>query len=555
MTDVATAILSPSRKRRHTAVSFEHPVAFWISVLTVAIGVVLQLPMFFMARHDHYHLVGMMIPPEMYLGMAMIILGSVLAVYALFPRHRDIGRVSQIKVRALDAAPIRRSHVLLLLVLAAAVTIDVMKPVSLAFVAPGAAIEYGLKGPLNPHANALPVALYPLAGITGTTIGSFIWGWLGDRIGRRAAILIAGMIFIGTSTCGAMPAYWLNLVTCFMMGIGVGGMLPIAFALMSETIPARHRGWVMVLVGGDIAGAYIITSWISSTLGAPDRFGWRILWLIGLPTGLVLILLNRWIPESPRFLLQQGRDEEAAIIMARYGAEIVPAESELEIESTVKNNYRQLFSGPFLGFGAAVLLLALSIGLTQYGFQQWMPSNLQKLGFSAVTASKMLRDAALMGLPLTVPVALLYGFWSSKKTIILLASLTGASLAVFTVAGDRIADNQTFLQVVLVIPIWGISILNSVLSAYAVEIYPTRIRSRGSGMSAGATKFGGVLILLLAAAAVAAPSVAFTALFALIPMVLAVAAIMIFGPETKRKSLEVITAEELHKPALALDSV
>ena len=56
---------------------------------------------------------------------------------------------------------------------------------------------------------------------------------------------------------------------CFIMGLGVGGMLPIAYALMAETIPARHRGWVMVLIGGDIAGAYIITSWLASSL-VPD---------------------------------------------------------------------------------------------------------------------------------------------------------------------------------------------------------------------------------------------------------------------------------------------
>src|SRR5205085_11799865 len=194
-----------------------------------------------------------------------------------------------------------------LCVMAAAVTIDVMKPTTLAFIAPGAAREYALRSPLNPHARALSIALYPLSGIGGTVIGSFLWGWLGDRIGRRASILLAGVIFIATSICGSMPSYRLNLGMCFVMGLGAGGMLPIMFALIAETIPARHRGWLMVLIGGDIAGAYIITSWLASTIAAPDRFGWRMLWLLGLPTGMILIGLNRWIPESPRFLLTNGR--------------------------------------------------------------------------------------------------------------------------------------------------------------------------------------------------------------------------------------------------------
>ena len=139
-------------------------------------------------------------------------------------------------MRALDDAPMRPAHVGLLIVMAIAVTIDVMKPTTLAFVVPGMAQEYGLRSPLNPG-GTVPVALLPLSGITGTVIGSFFWGWLGDRIGRRASIMLAGIIFISTSICGAMPGYIWNFVMCFIMGLGVGGMLPIAYALMAEDYP------------------------------------------------------------------------------------------------------------------------------------------------------------------------------------------------------------------------------------------------------------------------------------------------------------------------------
>src|SRR5213082_4255947 len=76
------------------------------------------------------------------------------------------------------------------------------------------------------------------------------------------------------------PRPMMKQVTRFIMGLGVGGMLPIAFALMSEAIPKRHRGWTMVLVGSDIAGAYIIVSWLATTWASPTHFGWRLLWLI-----------------------------------------------------------------------------------------------------------------------------------------------------------------------------------------------------------------------------------------------------------------------------------
>jgi len=330
------------------------------------------------------------------------------------------------------------------------------------------------------------------------------------------------------------------------MGLGVGGMLPIIFSLVSETIPARHRGWVIVLIGGDVAGAYIIMSWLASTIGAPDRYGWRILWLAGIPISVILVLLNRWIPESPRFLLQHGREGEARAIMKRYGAEIVEAEqSELQVAAPVHGHYGQLFRRPFTGLTAVLVMLALGIGIVQYGFQQWIPSNLQKLGYNEVNASKILRDSALIGFPLNLPVALLYGFWSSRKTIIIMASLTAVALLGFVFAGGRALDNSALLHVLLVVPIWGISSLTAVTAAYASEIYPTRIRARGTGLAAAGTKLGGVLILAAVAAALATPSISITALFGALPLLVAIALMGFFGVETRKKGLEQITAEEL----------
>lgn len=535
---------------RKTGISFEHPLGFWLGVILTTVGVVLQLPMYFMAGEHHYHLMGMPMTLEMKIGMGMIIVGIALTFWALFPKKTVASPgLSRIRVGALDDTNLRPSHVALLLVMAAAITIDVMKPTAFAFLAPGAAAEYGLRSPLNPHVDALPIGLYPLSGITGTVIGSFIWGWLADRIGRRAAILLATIVFIGTSCCGTMPEYWMNLATCFVMGLAAGGMLPITFALMSETIPKKHRGWAMVLIGSDIAGAYIILSWLASTVASPDQFGWRMLWLVGLPTGLILLVLNRWIPESPRFLLQHNREEEARAVMKRYGAAIIenePEESSLSVEKRLSGSFRQVFKGPFLGLSAAIVLLALSVGMTQYGFQQWMPSNLQKLGFSSVHSSEILRNAALIGFPFSIPIALLYGFWSTKKTVLLVVTLMGSSLVTFAVLGDDAARNTTLLYLLLVIPVSGISILNAVLAAYTAEVYPTVIRARGSGLSAGATKFGGVFTLILVVAAVAAPSVQITAALGAVPMLLAVIVLIIFGPETRHKQLERITEEELH---------
>ncbi|MGI8808849.1 MAG: MFS transporter [Acidimicrobiales bacterium] len=532
------------RQARRGGITFHHPGAFWGGSAAVTVGVLLHLPMYNSARDMGYRLVGMPVDGPMKAGMALVLVGLAATFYGLIPSLSAVPKAaSTVRVRALDDAKLSPAHIGLLVVMAIAVTIDVMKPVTLSFVAPGFGREYGLKSALN-QGGSVPVALLPLAGITGTVLGSLIWGWLGDRIGRRASILLAGVLFIATSICGSMPDYRWNLFMCFMMGLGVGGMLPITFALLAEAIPARHRGWLMVLVGGDVAGAYIITSWLSAEL--TPTYGWRILWLLGLPTGVLLLLLNRWIPESPRFLLQNGREAEARAVMDRYGATVVEeAHSDLEVEEHVRSGWAQLFAGPFRGLSLVAGLFGLGVGLVTFGFQLWIPSNLQRLGFDEVTSATILRDSALLGLPATFVIAWLYGFWSSKKTMIVLALITAVSLAGFVVLGDRVADNRTRLDLLLILPITGISSILAVLVAYASETFPTRIRSRATGLAAGASKLGGVVIIALVVAGAAAPSISTTALLGAIPLVLGAVAMGVYGVETRRRQLEEITAEEL----------
>jgi putative MFS transporter len=189
-------------------------------------------------------------------------------------------------------------------------------------------------------------------------------------------------------------------------------------------------------------------------------------------------------------------------------------------------------------------LLGIGVGLVLFGFNLWIPSNLRKLGFAEVTADRILRDSALIGFPFTFVVAWMYGFWSSKKTIILLTSLTAAALFGFAIAGDAIVTNRALLYTLLVIPIWGINSVTAVLSVYSSEIYPTRVRSRGTGLAAGASKAGGVMIIALVTYGFAAPSLAGTTLVGAIPMALAALAVLLFGVETRNRRLEQITAEE-----------
>ncbi len=518
---------------------------FWAGVAAVAAGVLLHLPMFISARSMGYRLVGMKMDPSMIIGMVLIGAGILATAYGLLGAGSSATRsTSTLSVRPLDDARLGRAHVLLLIVLSVAITIDVMKPLSLGFVLPGMAKEYGLKSPVNPH-GTVPIALLPLFATVGTVVGSFLWGSLGDRIGRRASILLAATIFMGTAICGAMPDYRWNFAMCFVMGLGAGGLLPIAFSLVSEMMPARHRGWLMVLLGGDIAVAYLLTSWLAEWL--IPHYSWRILWLIGLPTGLLLVLLSRWIPESPRFLIARGRDAEAQTIMQRYGARTisVPAVRPGAPRPLARPRWSMLLRRSLLGNTLVVAAIGAAVGFVSFGFQLWIPSELQAAGFTGVNSAYIVRNAALFGLPATLVVAALYGTWSSRKTMLLLAGVTVASLAALAIEGRAIVDHRSLLYLLLSIPITAASSMAAVLAAYAAEVYPTGIRSRASGLAAGASKAGGVVVSLIVVAAVALPSIASTALIGAIAMALAALAFAAVGTETRGRALEEISGVEL----------
>ena len=517
-------------------------------------GVVLHLPMFVDARDMDYRLVGMPVDPAMLVGMGLIVGGLAVTAYGLVPARSDRRRADAaagLRVKTLDEAPLQRAHVLLLLVMAAAVTIDVMKPTTLAFVVPGMAEEYDLKSALRPEGD-VPVALFPFCALVGMVVGAFAWGWLGDRIGRRASILLAGEMFIATSICGSMPMFELNLVMCFLMGMAVGGMLPIAFALLAETIPARHRSWLMVLIGGNVAGAYVVTSWLASWL--EPVFGWRIMWLLGLPTGVLLIGLNRWIPESPRFLLAMGRPTEARAIMERFGARLVAADPDEPEDREPESRYSQLFRRPFGGLTLAVALFGIGWGLVNNGFLLWLPTNLRVGGLDAAAADRLLADAALIGLPATFVVAWLYGFWSSRWTMIVLAALTAATLATFAALGDEVGRDPVALQALIVLLLVGTSSMLAMLTLYGSEIYPTRIRARGTGFAGMCARAGGLLGVGVVVVGIAPPSIRGAALLGAVPVALAAVAVGRFGIETRRRALEEITAMELQRLGGAMTS-
>jgi putative MFS transporter len=517
--------------------TYRDPRAFWVGLVAVSAGVALHLPMYWSAWRMGSPMSGQSMSPLMHLGMALIVAGLACAIYGAVPRRsrKPSSSSAVLEVRALDTVPLSRAHLMLAAVMSMAVTIDVMKPTTLAFVIPGMTREYNLKSPLNP-AGAVPAAWLPLFALTGMAVGALLWGLFGDVVGRRSSILLAGIVFIATSVCGAMPTFGWNLIMCFSMGLAVGGMLPVAFTLLAECFPTRHRGWLMVLIGGDVAGAYVITSFLASVL--EPQFGWRILWLIGLPTGLVLLLLNRWIPESPRFLIAHGCTQEAEAVLHRFGGTVVFTELEAPGVGAALP-YRHLFSRRLLGRTTALILLGLSWGLINNGFLLWLPTNLRAAGMDAGRVDRLLAESALLGFPAVFLVAVLYGFWSSKATIIGATAVDAVALVAFASAGWSIKEHPVLVQLLLATLLLSTSALLAMLTPYSAEVYPTAIRARGVGVVGFSTRLGG----LAAVAAVlmgATPELDVAALVGVTPLALGGVLILRHGVETRNRSLEEI---------------
>ncbi len=501
--------------------------AFALGCVAVTAGVLMHLPMFLMGRMMHFRLAGMAMGWDMVLGMGLIIAGVGIAAWGLLPR--DVARQREaadtIEISAPEDAPLGAAHWRLMAVLVVALIIDVMKPASLGFTVPGMVSEYGV-----PKAT---VSLVPFFALIGTVTGSVVWGVIADIYGRKASILLSAVMFVGTSICGAMPSLAWNIGMCFMMGAAAGGMLPVTYALLAEMMPNKHRGWSLVLVGGlGAAGGYFAASGLSALL--QPIFGWRILWLLNLPTGLILVLLGGFIPESAKFLLARGRDAEARKVMARFGAS---ARTIAPLPPLPAGTVSHALTGAKL-FGklAALSIAAIAWGLVNFGLLLWLPADLVAKGYSMAVSSKLLAESALIAFPTVFLCALLYSRWSTKWSLITVIGITFLGL-LGVLQLELGGGGSPVLPVALLIV--GSNGIIAILLPYAAESFPLRVRGRATGWVAACTKAGGVGAQALSITALV-PAMGIAAGLIMVPTVLALILCVWFGRETRGRDLRLL---------------
>jgi putative MFS transporter len=317
---------------------------------------------------------------------------------------------------------------------------------------------------------------------------------------------------------------------CFLMGAAAGGMLPVTYALLAEMMPSRHRGWSLVLVGGlGAVGGYAAASLIAVWL--EPIFSWRILWLANLPSGLLLVALGTFIPESAKFLMARGRVAEAQRVMARFGSTVrrlAPAEAA-PARSAAKAPVGRALTAKLI----ALSLTAICWGLVNFGLLLWLPVELIARGYSMEVSSGLLAASALIALPTVFLVAWIYSAWSTKYSVLASIAVTLLGLAgVLWLALTRGAS--PVLPVALLIV--GSNGIIAMILPYCAESFPLRVRGRATGWVAACSKLGGVLAQALAILAII-PTLAVSALMIAAPTALSLLLVARYGRETRGSDL------------------
>ncbi|MGW7582465.1 MFS transporter [Kitasatospora sp. NPDC054768] len=428
------------------------------------------MPMAHMAADDGRKLHGMALSemPEMFTALAGLLI--VVAGAALRGRPKSVEA---------DSGTGRRGRLLILLIGTAALTIDISKTSTLGFVIPGMRAEYGL----DPRA----ASLLAVCGLTGTATGALLFGVLTDRIGRRSSYLIATLGFTATSMCGSMPTFEGNLVMCALMGVAVGGLAPLLITLLTETVGGKVRGSVVVALSVvATAVGYLVAA--GSALWLEPVFGWRILWLIGAPTGAALALLTPFVPNRTS----------------------APAPVAAGAPSAVRHLPR---SSRALTHGLQRAFATL-IGLLTFGLTTWVPSLARIGGVPVHTANLMLTIAAIVMIPCALLLMLGYRRFGPTSMAAGLATVTAVLLLALTASG-AVAEVGWIAAGALVAALFSVNSMAAIFLPIAADLADPERRGRTTGWVSLFNRLGGLMGPLLLASLVSSPSAVLVAVSAL----------------------------------------
>jgi len=343
----------------------------------------------------------------------------------------------------------------------------------------------------------------------GMAVGALVFGIMADRVGRKNVFIITLLLFSLASGASAFTtSLTLFLILRFIVGMGLGGELPVASTLVSESVPAEKRGRVVVLLESFWAFGWLLSALISYFI--IPKYGWEIALLISVIPAFYALYLRLNLPDSPQYLKMDKKQK------------MTPLESIKSVWS--KENAKQT---------TMLWILWFCVVFSYYGMFLWLPSVMVMKGFSLIKSFEYVLIMTLAQLPGYALAA--YLIEKIGRKFVLVAFLIGTAISAFLFGT---AETTVFLMVAGILlsffnlGAWG------ALYAYTPEQYTTKVRGTGVGMAASFGRIGGVLGPLLVPYLIA-QDLSISAIFTLfcITVFIGAASVLLLGKETKNMEL------------------
>ena len=439
----------------------------------------------------------------------------------------------------LERLPVCGYHRLLFAIIALAFFFDNLDLAMMTYLLGSIRTEFGL--------SAAQAGMLGSASFVGMAVGALSSGMLADRFGRKPVFQVSMIIWgVGSYLCSTasnpmeLGAYRL------LLGIGMGMELPLAQTLMSEFIPARQRGKYLALMDGNWPIAFICAGLMSYYV--LSAYTWRTMFLLGAVPALFLIVVRRFVPESPRWLESRGRHAEAGAIVERIEQsvmrrmklealpEVTPSVAAAEPDAS---GLRVLWSRAYRSRTLTVWGLWFFALLGFYGLNTWIGALLQQSGLGVTKSVLYTVYISIGGIPGFLWAAWAVERWGRKPACV--ATLVGGACMVFIygrVAGSSPEPLALFLSggmmQFFMFGMWA------VLYTYTPELYPTRARASGCGMASTVGRVGSLLGPALVGLVLPVAGQAGVFCLGALCFLAAAAIVFRFGIETRGRALETI---------------
>ncbi len=314
----------------------------------------------------------------------------------------------------------------------------------------------------------------------GLSVGAAMAGVLGDRFGRRFAYQFNLLLFGGMAlACAAAPSMDWLIVARGLMGIGLGAEYVTGYSMVSEFVPPGRRGWALALVNLVSTSAGFVVSLVG--FAVIPTIGWRAMFVIGGIGALWVWYLRKSLPESPRWLEQVGRGEEAEALLRQIEQEagvtapplvLAPPQAPRRVPIGV------LFTRPVIH--RTILAMAINIVclVGAYSFTSWVPTFFVKQGLS-VTKSLGFMTAMTLGNLAGPTIGMLVSDRIGRlRGLIITAVVCATAGFIYPQLGSPPAIVACGFVLVS-----GMSLMIGFgLGAYTPELFPTEYRFRGNGL-------------------------------------------------------------------------